>query len=138
LRIINSFIVSFLQSCGVDGVKTDSQNSLDDIQEAQDRRTMIKAYQDAWNLQGARHLGAKQISCGSQAPVIMFHSMILTSMNRLVVRNSDDFFPTIDSSHAWHIFTNAHNALIMQHFHVLLDWDMFQTDHPCELHKALI
>jgi hypothetical protein len=134
---LHSNIYSFLQSCGVDGVKTDSQNSLDDIQEAQDRRTMIKAYQDAWNLQGLRHLQARQISCGSQVPVIMFHSMLSGVMPRVVVRNSDDFFPNIESSHAWHIFTNAHNALIMQHFNVLLDWDMFQTDHPwAEYHAA--
>jgi raffinose synthase Sip1-like protein len=126
----------FLQSCGVDGVKTDSQNSLDDIQEAQDRRTMIKAYQDAWTLQGMRHIQARQISCGSQVPVIMFHSMLSGTMPRVVVRNSDDFFPNIESSHAWHIFTNAHNALMMQHFNVLLDWDMFQTDHPWASYHA--
>jgi hypothetical protein len=92
---------SFLQSCGVDGVKTDSQNSLDEINQAQDRRTMIKAYQDAWCLQGLRHLGARQISCGSQVPVIMFRSMMSAAMPRVVVRNSDDFFPNIESSHAW-------------------------------------
>ena len=128
---ISSNMASFLQSCGVDGVKTDSQNSLDDIQEAPDRRSMIKAYQDAWMLQGLRYLNARQISCGSQAPVIMYHSLISKSTPPIVVRNSDDFFPDIESSHAWHIFTNAHNALMMQHFNVLLDWDMFQTDHPC-------
>jgi hypothetical protein len=127
---------AFLQSCNVDGVKTDSQNMLDDIKEPQDRRTMIKAYQDAWTLHGLRYLGARQISCGSQVPAIMFHSMMNKAVPRIVVRNSDDFFPTIDRSHAWHIFTNAHNALIMQHFNVLLDWDMFQTDHPWASYHA--
>jgi len=121
----------------VDGVKTDAQNMLDDIVEASDRASMIKAYQDAWTLQGLRHLGARQIGCGSQCPVIVFHSMAATSMPRIVVRNSDDFFPDVESSHAWHLFANAHNALLMQHLHVLLDWDMFQTDHPCKTESLI-
>lgn len=135
-RIVTNNWCRFLQSCGVDGVKTDAQMMLDDVQDAPDRRTIIKSYQDAWTLEGLRYLSARQISCGSQVPVIMFHSMLSTSSPRIVVRNSDDFFPTIDSSHAWHIFTNAHNALIMQHFNVLLDWDMFQSDHPYAAYHA--
>jgi len=47
-----------------------------------------------------------------------------------MVRNSDDFFPDVPSSHPWHIFTNAHNALFTSHLNVLPDWDMFQTSHP--------
>jgi hypothetical protein len=33
-------------------------------------------------------------------------------------------------SHPWHVYANAHNALLVQHLNVLPDWDMFQTDHP--------
>lgn len=47
-----------------------------------------------------------------------------------MVRNSDDFFPGIPSSHPWHIFVNAHNSLLTSHLHILPDWDMFQTSHP--------
>jgi hypothetical protein len=120
----------------VDGVKTDSQNSLDDLRDAPSRRTMIKKYQDAWILAGLRHLGARQIGCGSQCPVIMFHSMIPQNTPRIVVRNSDDFFPTVESSHAWHIFCNAHNSLVMQHLNILPDWDMFQTNHSWARYHA--
>lgn len=41
-----------------------------------------------------------------------------------------DFFPDIPNSHPWHIFTNAHNALLTSHLNILPDWDMFQTAHP--------
>lgn len=41
-----------------------------------------------------------------------------------------DFFPAVPSSHAWHIFTNAHNSLLTCHLNTIPDWDMFQTSHP--------
>lgn len=41
-----------------------------------------------------------------------------------------DFFPDIPNSHPWHIFSNAHNALLTSHLNILPDWDMFQTAHP--------
>ena len=48
---------------------------------------------------------------------------------QITVRNSDDFFPDEPSSHSWHIFCNAHNAVMTQHLNVIPDWDMFQTNH---------
>jgi hypothetical protein len=91
---------------------------------------MIKAYQQAWTISTLRHLGARGIACGAECPVIMLYSLISKSKPRLVLRNSDDFFPQIDSSHAWHLFCNAHNSLMTQHLHIIPDWDMFQTNHP--------
>ena len=66
----------------------------------------------------------------SQIPQILFHTQLPTNLPRLLVRNSDDFFPNVPESHPWHIFCNAHNALFTQHLNVLPDWDMFQTSHP--------
>lgn len=65
----------------------------------------------------------------SQAPPLIFHSQLPNSRPRILLRNSDDFFPDIDSSHAWHIFCNANNALLTRYLNVLPDWDMFQTIH---------
>ncbi len=65
----------------------------------------------------------------SQTPQILFHTQLPTNKPRLLVRNSDDFFPDVPASHPWHIFCNAHNALFTQHLNVLPDWDMFQTSH---------
>ncbi|KAG9612016.1 glycoside hydrolase, partial [Aureobasidium melanogenum] len=60
---------------------------------------------------------------------MLFHSQLPTNKPRLLVRNSDDFFPEVPASHPWHIFCNAHNSLLTQHLNVLPDWDMFQTSH---------
>ena len=66
----------------------------------------------------------------SQVPQIIFHTQLPTNKPRFMVRNSDDFFPGIPSSHPWHIFVNAHNSLLTSQLNILPDWDMFQTSHP--------
>ena len=65
----------------------------------------------------------------SQIPQILFHSQLPQNRFAILVRNSDDFFPEVEASHAWHVFTNAHNSLFTQHLNILPDWDMFQTVH---------
>jgi len=119
----------FLSSCGVDAVKTDAQFMLDTFISAEARRDLIPAYLDAWNISTLRHFSVKAISCMSQTPQILFHSQMPTNRPPLLVRNSDDFFPEIPTSHPWHIFVNAHNALFTQHLNLIPDWDMFQTVH---------
>lgn len=70
-------------------------------------------------------------------PQILFHSLLMKDKPRYMARNSDDFFPFDPSSHTWHIFTNAHNALLTQHLNILPDWDMFQTVHEyASMHAA--
>lgn len=118
---------SFLSSAGVDSVKTDAQFFLDLILKAPDRRALTTSYQDAWTVAHLRHFSSRAISCMSQLPQVMFYSQLPTNKPRLLVRNSDDFFPEIEASHPWHIFCNAHNSLFAQHLNVLPDWDMFQT-----------
>ena len=119
----------FLLSSGIDSVKTDAQFFLDLLDDADDRRDFITTYQDAWTIASLRHFSVKAISCMSQTPQILFHTQLPTIKPRLMVRNSDDFFPDIEASHPWHIFCNAHNSLFTQHLNVLPDWDMFQTSH---------
>ncbi|KAK6002831.1 hypothetical protein QM012_001581 [Aureobasidium pullulans] len=127
-RMYNDFY-SFLSDCGITGVKTDAQFFLDMIVDAPDRRSLTTEYQDAWTIAHLRHFGSRAISCMSQAPQMLFHSQLPTNKPRLLVRNSDDFFPEVPASHPWHIFCNAHNSLLTQHLNVLPDWDMFQTSH---------
>lgn len=121
---------SFLASTGVDSVKTDAQFFLDLLLHAPDRRALTTEYQDAWTLAHLKHFSSRAISCMSQSPQLLFHSQLPTNKPRLLVRNSDDFFPEVPASHPWHIFCNAHNSLLTQHLNVLPDWDMFQTSHP--------
>ena len=120
----------FLSDCGVDSVKTDAQFMLDNITDAPDRRRLITTYQDAWTIAGLRYFSIKAISCMSQFPQCLFHTQLPANKPRFMVRNSDDFFPDIPSSHPYHIFTNAHNALFTSHLNIIPDWDMFQTYHP--------
>lgn len=121
---------SFLSSCGVTGVKTDAQFFLDLLASSPDRRAFTTTYQSAWTQAHLRHFSGKAISCMSMIPQILFHSFLPTFTPRILLRNSDDFFPDIPASHPWHVFCNAHNALLVQHLNVLPDWDMFQTSHP--------
>ena len=120
----------FLSSSGITSVKTDTQFYLDLLASTPDRRAFTTAYQAAWTTAHLRHFAGKAISCMSQIPQILFHSLLPVNTPRILLRNSDDFFPTIPASHPWHVFSNAHNALFVQHLNVLPDWDMFQTSHP--------
>ncbi|KAL8801617.1 MAG: hypothetical protein Q9182_004347 [Xanthomendoza sp. 2 TL-2023] len=120
----------FLLASGIDSVKTDAQFFLDRMEDADDRRRFMKTYQDAWTIASLRYFSTKAISSMSQIPQILFHTQLPTNKPRLMVRNSDDFFPDIPSSHPFHIFTNALTALLTSHLNVLPDWDMFQTSHP--------
>ncbi|KAF1832731.1 glycoside hydrolase [Decorospora gaudefroyi] len=119
----------FLSSCGVDSVKTDAQFFLDELQNSDARRQLIKSYQDAWSIAQLRSFSARAISCMSQAPPLIFHSQLPSNRPRLLLRNSDDFFPEVPASHPWHIFCNAHNSILTQYLNILPDWDMFQTSH---------
>ncbi|RFU75321.1 glycoside hydrolase family 36 [Trichoderma arundinaceum] len=119
----------FLSDAGVDGVKTDAQFMVDMWLSASVRRELINAYLDAWNLTSLRYFSVKAISCMSQIPQALFNSQMLPNRPALLVRNSDDFFPQIPSSHPWHVWTNAYNSIFMEYLNVLPDWDMFQTVH---------
>lgn len=120
----------FLSNAGVTGVKTDVQFALDLLADTPDRQIFTTAYQSAWTQAHLRHLSGRAISCMSMVPQILFHSFLPTTTPRIMLRNSDDFFPHVPTSHAWHVFVNAHNALFVQHLNVLPDWDMFQSSHP--------
>ncbi|KAI1267597.1 glycoside hydrolase family 36 protein [Xylariaceae sp. FL1019] len=119
----------FLASCGIDGVKTDAQFKIDTWASAKLRRELTLPYLDAWTLSSLRHFHYRVISCMSQTPQILFHQQIPTYRPVIAVRNSDDFFPDVPASHPWHLWANAHNALLTHHLNVLPDWDMFQTKH---------
>lgn len=121
---------SYLSSVGVDSVKTDAQFFLDLLEDPEDRRRFTASYQDAWSIAALKHFDTRSISCMSLVPQIMFHSQLPNNKPTIPLRNSDDFFPEVPASHPWHIFCNAHNALLTRYLNALPDWDMFQTDHP--------
>ena len=84
-----------------------------------------------------RYFSIKAISCMSQFPQNIFYTQLPQKQPRFMVRNSDDFFPDVPSSHPWHIWVNAHNAILNQHLNVVPDWDMFQTSNDySDFHAA--
>lgn len=120
---------SYLTSVGVDAVKTDAQFFLDLLEDPDDRKRFTTAYQDAWSTASLKYFSARAIACMSLAPQIIFHSYMPTNKPSILLRNSDDFFPDVPESHPWHVFCNAHNALLTRYLNVIPDWDMFQTSH---------
>src|SRR5439155_12500720 len=101
---------NFLSNCGVDAVKTDAQFMLDTLESAKDRCDLTTTYLDAWTISSLKYFSIKPISCMSQVTQILFHSQLSQNKPAILVRNSDDFFPEVEASHAWHIFANAHNS----------------------------
>lgn len=78
---------------GVTAVKTDTQSLLDYPKHANDRCNLISRYQDAWRVAMMKHFRGKAIACMAQIPQIAFRTMMRTDMPKLLMRNSDDFFP---------------------------------------------
>ena len=126
----------FLKRSGIDAVKTDAQFFLDLIGDPIDRRTLIRAYQDAWSISSLRFMNNRCISCMSQVPQLVFHSQLPKYKPPVTLRNSDDFFPDEPDSHPWHIFSNAYASLLTRHLNVIPDWDMFQTSHAFSSYHA--
>lgn len=127
---------SFLTQAGISSVKADTQFFLDHLNNAEDRRRLTTTYQNAWSLAALKYFGLKVISCMSLTPQLLFHSHLPTGKPRFTVRSSDYFFPNDPTSHSWHVFLNAHNAVLAQHLNIIPHWDMFQTNHPLSAFHA--
>lgn len=135
-RLYNDFY-RFLAESGIDGVKADAQVMIDMLKDAPDRRDLISTYLDVSSKTSEEYFGGKTISCMSQFPYSLFHSQLPRSRGEFSLRNSDDFFPDVPRSHPWHIWANAHNAIVTQFLNAVPDWDMFQTVHSyAEFHAA--
>lgn len=125
----------FLQESGVDSAKVDTRYLLDCLSASNDRRDMIRRYNNAWLEASAKYLSMRVVSSMAMIPQLLFSPEVLfkraTSQHqqKLIMRTSDDFFPEVEPSHLWHVFWNAHNAVLTQHLNIIPDWDMFQTTH---------
>ncbi|KAL8361794.1 hypothetical protein RB601_007560 [Gaeumannomyces tritici] len=118
----------FLVESGVNAVKTDTQSFLDYPEHADDRSALTASYQKAWRSALVKHFDGKAIACMAQIPQSI-PEFLRDDWPVLMMRNSDDFFPDDAGSHTWHVFCNAHVALLSQHLRIFPDWDMFQTVH---------
>ena len=119
----------FLSEAGISSVKTDVQFALmDELTKASHRRH-ITPYLSAWSSAHLRHFAGRAIACMSQTPYVLFSQLLTTMGPDFPMRNSDDYFPHANDSHPWHIFCNAHNAVLTKYLNVVPGWDMFQTQH---------
>jgi len=128
-RLYDDFY-KFLWSSGIDCIKCDVQVSLDEFDHAADRKRLSHAYQDAFKINSLKYFQGRVIYCMAHIPDIFFHSLLPRTSPQVLIRNSDDFFPDIPSSHPWHIFANAMNSIFTSQLNCLPDWDMFQTTVP--------
>lgn len=83
----------FLIRSGVNAVKTDTQSFLDYPEFADDRLALITPYQEAWRASSTEHFGSNVIACMAQIPQAIFQSFMRDDLPKIMMRNSDDFFP---------------------------------------------
>jgi hypothetical protein len=77
----------------VNAVKTDTQSFLDYPEYADDRLALINPYQDAWRAAATKYFGGNIIACMAQVPQAIFRTFMRDDLPRIMMRNSDDFFP---------------------------------------------
>lgn len=120
----------FLERAGVSATKTDVQFALDELCRPKDRRELMTAYVHAWQNNYLGHFAGRSIGCMSQTPWLIFGACLRSDLGPAIpVRNSADFAPDDDSNHPWHVWCNAHNAVLSSFLNIIPDWDMFQTAH---------
>lgn len=113
-----------LAAQGVDGVKVDSQATLEALGAGQGGRVRLaRAYREALEQSVSQHFSGRMINCMANGQETYYGSPGST-----LTRTSIDFFPKRAESHAAHLYTNAYVGLWFGQF-MWPDWDMFQSTH---------
>ncbi|KAI9108787.1 hypothetical protein K1719_020092 [Acacia pycnantha] len=124
---------SYLVSCGVDGVKVDSQNLIETLGSGYGGRvSLTRRYQEALEQSVARNFKDNNIIC------CMSHNSdsIYSSRKSASARASEDFMPREPTLQTLHIASVAFNSLLLGEI-VVPDWDMFHSKHEtAEFHGA--
>ncbi|RIA90617.1 Glycoside Hydrolase Family 36 protein [Glomus cerebriforme] len=131
---------SYLKEQGIDMVKVDFQSCFDDVENYEHKWWWVD-YQKALNASINKYFNQKLIYCMANSPSIiqniLSNKKILSGEHMPLYRNSDDYYPDIEESHSWHIYTNAMNNLFTSHLNCIPDWDMCQSYHEYgEYHAA--
>lgn len=61
--LVIDILYRFLAACGVDGVKTDVQASIDELDNGADRQRISVAYQNAFKFASTKHFNRRSIYC---------------------------------------------------------------------------
>ena len=113
-----------LRAQGVDGVKVDTQATLEGVAAGLGGRVNLmhrthEALEGSVQTQFAGNL----INCMSCS-----NDMLYGALNSTVTRTSTDFWPDLPASHGEHLYINAQVSAWFGEF-VHPDWDMFQSGH---------
>jgi raffinose synthase len=120
-----------LRQYGVDGVKVDSQSTLEGVAASFGGRVaLMQGYHEA--LEGAvqTHFLGNIINCMSCS-----NDMLYSALNSNVTRTSTDFWPDKPESHGLHLYCNAQVSMWFGEF-IFPDWDMFQSGHEMGAYHA--
>lgn len=96
------------------------------------------AYKRAIINAAEKHFGSSTgggvIFCMEMTPRVLLGQEIglpsQATSGRYLIRNSDDFFPNIQDSHRYHLYTNALNAAFTSQLNVIPDFDMVGLPVP--------
>ena len=122
-RFMNDFH-RYLKDQGVDGVKVDSQSSLQGVcQSLGGRAKAMLHYREALEGSVSVNFNGNLINCMSNSTE-MYYSASCSS----VMRTSQDFFPKDDMSHGDHLICNAYTGIWFGEIGIP-DWDMFHSKH---------
>jgi raffinose synthase len=120
-----------LRGQGVDGVKVDSQSTIEAVGHGCGGRVaLMHAYREALEASTTLHFGGNLINCMSCSS-----EMFYSAYGSTLTRTSTDFWPNTPSSHGLHLYTNAQVGAWFGEF-CWPDWDMFQSGHPMGAYHA--
>ncbi len=113
-----------LEAQGVDGVKVDSQATIEGVATGQGGRVALtRAYRTALEQSVAIHFAGRLINCMSSGMETYYGSSRST-----LIRASTDFWPRRPETHGAHLYCNAQVGVWFGEF-MQPDWDMFQSGH---------
>ena len=113
-----------LRKQGVDGVKVDSQATLESVAGGLGGRVaLMERYHEALEGAAQTHFQGRLINCMSCASEMLYGTLAST-----LTRTSTDFWPDDPASHGMHLYTNAQVGAWFGEF-IQPDWDMFQSGH---------
>lgn len=114
----------YLREQGVDGVKVDSQSTMEGVCQGLGGRVVaMRRYHEGLEGSAQTHFLGNMINCMSCAS-----EMLYSALNSNITRTSTDFWPTRPETHGEHLYVNAQVSVWFGEF-IHPDWDMFQSGH---------
>jgi raffinose synthase len=120
-----------LRRQGIDGVKVDSQGTLETVSAGIGSRVMLmRRYHEGLEGSVHVHFQGNLINCMSEASEMLYGAPASS-----ITRTSTDFWPNKPESHGVHLYVNAQVGLWFGEW-VHPDWDMFQSAHAMGSYHA--